>query len=99
MKQLRRDGSLQRSQDLSAWLGIGVGALTLTTVIATGSRRAVEQLAVVRSMIAKPDPRLAVRALSDGLGSVLPTLAPLLTVVVLAAIAASMNKAVVQQMG
>jgi len=89
MKQLRRDGSLQRSQDLSAWLGIGVGALTLTTVIATGSRRAVEQLAVVRSMIAKPDPRLAVRALSDGLGSVLPTLAPLLTVVVLAAIAAS----------
>ena len=28
MKQLRHDGSLQRSQDLSAWVGMGAAALT-----------------------------------------------------------------------
>jgi len=89
MKELRRDGSLQRSQDLSAWLGMGVAALTLPMVLRSGSETAVEQLDVVHSVIADPDPARAVRALSDGLGSVLLTVAPLLAVVVLAAVVAS----------
>ena len=31
MRELRRDGSLQRSQDVSAWLGMGVAGATLVT--------------------------------------------------------------------
>ena len=88
MKQLRRDGALATSQDLSAWLGIGAGALTLPVLLGSGSQAAREQLAVVQRAVASPDPALALTALETGLRSIVPTLAPLLGVVVLAAIAA-----------
>ncbi|WP_182112608.1 MULTISPECIES: flagellar biosynthesis protein FlhB [unclassified Actinotalea] len=89
MKQLRRDGALQRSQDVSAWLGIGTGALMLPMVLGAGSGAATDQLAVVRDAIADPTPEIAVAALWQGMGSILSTLAPLMAVVVIAAIAAS----------
>jgi flagellar biosynthesis protein FlhB len=89
MKELRRDGSLQRSQDVSAWLGIGVGALMLPMVLRSGSGAAVDQLSFVREAVANPSPELAVGALWDGMSSILRTLAPLLGVVVLAAVVAS----------
>lgn len=89
MKEARRDGSLQKSQDLSAWLGVGVGALMLPMVVSSASKAGAEQMAMVRRVIADPDPALATTALSDGLGSVLASLAPLLGAVVLAAIVAS----------
>lgn len=89
MKELRRDGALQKSQDLSAWLGVGSGAVMMPMVIAAGSRAGAEQLATVRQMVADPDPAVAVAALETGLDSVLATLAPLLGAVVLAAIAGS----------
>ncbi len=89
MKEARRDGSLQKSQDLSAWLGVGVGALVLPMVVSSASKAGAEQMAMVRRVIADPDPALATAALSGGLGSVLATLAPLFGAVVLAAIVAS----------
>lgn len=89
MRELRRDGALQRSQDISAWLGIGVGALVLPMVVDAGSGAAVDQLALVHDVAANPTPAVAVTALWDGMGSVLRTLAPLLGVVVLAAVVAS----------
>ncbi len=89
MKELRRDGALQRSQDVSAWLGIGVGALMLPMVLSSGSGAAVDQLTLVRDVVANPTPELAVSALWDGMSSILRTLAPLLAVVVIAAVVAS----------
>jgi len=89
MKQLRHDGALQRSQDLSAWLGIGVGALVLPVVVTAGAAAAHDQLMAVRDVIENPDPALAVAALDQGLASVLLTVGPLLVVVVLAAVAGS----------
>ncbi|NTW40311.1 MAG: EscU/YscU/HrcU family type III secretion system export apparatus switch protein [Cellulomonadaceae bacterium] len=89
MKQLRRDGALQRSQDLSAWLGIGAAAIALPMVLSAGSDAAAAQLMTVRDIIANPDPATAVNALSDGLGSVLRTVMPLLVVTALTAIGAS----------
>lgn len=89
MRQLRRDGALQKSQDLSAWLGIGAAAVVLPTVLTAGSQAGAEQLALVRLVIADPDPALATAALSEGLGSVLVTVGPLLGVSVLAAVVAS----------
>jgi flagellar biosynthetic protein FlhB len=89
MRELRRDGSLQRSQDVSAWVGMGVAGVTLSVVLKAGTDAAVGQLQTVRDVIANPDPALAVRALGEALGSILPTVAPLLAVVVVAAIAGS----------
>ncbi len=89
MREARRKGKLQRSQDLSAWLGIGAGALVLPAVLAAGARAGRDQLRVVQRTIEAPDAGAVTTALGDGLGSVLTTLAPLLAVVVLAAVAAT----------
>ncbi|GEN80608.1 EscU/YscU/HrcU family type III secretion system export apparatus switch protein [Actinotalea fermentans] len=89
MKEARRKGRLQHSQDLSAWLGIGAAALVLPVVLTAGASAGRDQFALLRDVIASPDPEQAVTALGDGLGSMLPTLAPLAAVVVLAAIAAT----------
>ena len=88
-KQLRRDGALERSQDISAWLGIGVAAIMIPIVLSNGTEAARDQLVAVRTVIANPDPALATAALGAGLASVLWTLAPLLAAVVLVAIVAS----------
>jgi flagellar biosynthesis protein FlhB len=89
MREVRRDGSLQRSQDVSAWLGMGVAGVTLSMVLGAGTDAAVDQLRGVRDVIANPDPALALQGLGDGLGSILPTVAPLLAVVVVAAVVGS----------
>ncbi len=89
MRELRRDGSLQRSQDVSAWLGMGVAGVMLSIVLSAGSDAAVDQLTTVRDVIANPDPALAVEALGQGFGSIMPTIAPLLGAVVLTAVIGS----------
>jgi len=89
MKQLRRDGSLQRSQDLSAWLGIGLGGLMIPFVARAAEDAARDQISYVERAIEAPSVEIVTAALGDGLGSVLLTLAPLMGVVVLAAIGAA----------
>ena len=89
MRQLRRDGSLQRSQDVSAWLGMGVAGVMLAVVFSAATDAAVDQLTTVRDVIAHPDPALAVEALGQGMGSIMRTIAPLLGAVVLTAIVGS----------
>lgn len=89
MKEVRRDGSLQRSQDLSAWLGIGIGALMLPWVLGNGRAAALDQLVGVRDVIADPDPQVATTMLVDAMSSVIWTVAPLLVVVVITAVAGS----------
>lgn len=87
MKEVVRKGRLGRSQDLPAWLGLGAAALMLPGVLARAEDAARDQVSTVRDAGRAPSADLAVRALSDGLASVLPTLAPLLVVVVLVALA------------
>lgn len=89
MKELRRDGGLERSQDISAWLGIGVAMVMMPFVLRNGSTAAQDQLMTVRDIIAHPDPAQATIALATGLGSVLWTVAPLLGAVTLTAIVGS----------
>lgn len=89
MKEVRKDGSLQKSQDLSSWLGIGAAAVMLPSVLSNASAAAVEQLTQVREIIANPDPLVLVDMLGDGLDTILRSLTPLLIVVVLAALIAN----------
>lgn len=87
MKELRRKGGLSSSQDLSAWVGLGVAALMLPGVISRGKAAAVDQLAHVRDAALDPASVSVTTVLGDALRSLLPTLAPLLAVVAFAAVA------------
>jgi flagellar biosynthetic protein FlhB len=92
LKELRKKGSLQHSQDLSAWLGIGAGALMLPAVLTSGTAAAREQLANITTAAAAPDAEEAVTMLGDALWSAITTLTPLLGVVVLTAILGSASQ-------
>ena len=89
MKKVRDDGGLGRSQDLSAWLVVGAAAMALPAVISAGAEAARGQLGAVAGAVQNPETATAVRALSDGFDSLLPTLAPVLFVAALAAIVGS----------
>ncbi|MBF0723479.1 MULTISPECIES: EscU/YscU/HrcU family type III secretion system export apparatus switch protein [Sanguibacter] len=89
MKQNRKDGSLQKSQDLSSWLGIGAAAVMLPVVLGRGASAAVDQLSAVRDVVANPDPLVVVDLLGRGLDSILDSVTPMLIVVVIAAIVAN----------
>lgn len=86
MKEVRKDGSLQKSQDVSAWIGIGAAVVTMPMVLDRASSAAMEQLVAVRSVIADPDPLEVVDLLGSGLGSILTSVQPMLIAVVLAAL-------------
>lgn len=87
MKKVREDGQLSRSQDLSAWLGIGAGALALPLTLRNGSQAAQDQLVTVERVISSPEPGLALGALENGLTSLMGTLAPVLVATCVAAVA------------
>lgn len=88
MKELRRDGSLQRSQDLSAWIVVAAAVLVLPLVFSSGREEASRQLAAIEGIAAQPDPLAALAVLQDALWSTVVTLAPMFLVVVLAAFVA-----------
>ncbi|HJX87122.1 MAG TPA: EscU/YscU/HrcU family type III secretion system export apparatus switch protein, partial [Gemmatimonadales bacterium] len=89
MKEVVEKGQLSRSQDMTAWLGVGAAALMLPTTIARGAQSGTEQVLAIGTVAANPNPELAVRILSDALGSVLTTLGPLLGMVALAVLVGS----------
>lgn len=82
MKEVRREGRLSRSQDLTAWVGLGAAALMLPAVATNAWQAAREQLAGVRDVVASPDAAKATAMLGDGLWSVVGTLTPMFAVVV-----------------
>ena len=86
MKQLRKDGSLQRSQDISSWVGIAAAMLTLPLVISHAADAAHSQMAHVKAVAASPEPLVLIDILQNGLLSILATMAPLFAVVVFTAI-------------
>jgi flagellar biosynthetic protein FlhB len=89
LRDVRAEGRLQRSQDLTAWVGIGVAAVAIPATIQTATDASVGQLAVVRDVVAAPSPEAAVEALDAGLGSVMPTVGWLLVLVAVAVLAAA----------
>ncbi|MCU1546782.1 MAG: type secretion protein [Homoserinimonas sp.] len=87
MKDVRSKGQLSRSQDLTAWLGVGAAAIMLPATISLGAAAATDQLFTVGIIASNPDPVLAVQALTDGMGSIIAITSPLLLVVVIAVLA------------
>ncbi len=81
LREARKKGRLSRSQDLTAWLGIGAAAVTMPAAIALGASAGTEQLLTLTSLVDTPTPEAALTALGRGLASVLPTLAVMLAAV------------------
>ncbi|MCQ2002023.1 EscU/YscU/HrcU family type III secretion system export apparatus switch protein [Arthrobacter zhaoxinii] len=81
MKEVRSKGQLSRSEDLTAWVGVGAAALMMPVTISRGSEAGGEILAGVATTIANPDPELALAQMDEGLGTLAFILGPLLGVV------------------
>ncbi len=86
MKKARKDGSLGKSQDLTAWVVVGAAAVTLPVVLERGATAAGGLVLGVREVIRTPEPALAVQALGEGLLAAITAVAPMLAVAALAAI-------------
>lgn len=86
MKEVRKDGSLQKSQDVSAWVGIGSAVVTMPLVLERAAGAAEEQVVTLRSVIANPDPLEVVDLLGTAMGTILTSVQPMLIAVVLAAL-------------
>lgn len=81
LREARQKGRIARSQDLTAWLGIGAAAVMMPAAISAGTAAGTEQLISLTSLMQAPSPEAALGALGRGLASVLPTLGALLTAV------------------
>ncbi|MCC9206036.1 EscU/YscU/HrcU family type III secretion system export apparatus switch protein [Arthrobacter sp. zg-Y769] len=81
MKEVRSKGQLSRSEDLTAWVGVGTAALMMPVTISRGSEAAGEILAGVATTISNPDPEFALVQMNEGLGTLAFILGPMLGVV------------------
>ncbi|MRH30068.1 flagellar type III secretion system protein FlhB [Microbacterium sp. SYP-A9085] len=81
LREARQKGKLSRSQDLTAWLGVGAAAICMPAAVAAGAGAGTEQMILLASVVRDPTPAAAAAALGRGLGSVLATLGPLLATV------------------
>ena len=91
LKEVRRQGRLGRSQDLTAWVGLGAAALMLPTVVSRARQAAMAGFAGLGGVARHPDPDAAVRVLMDGLRAGMSAVLPMLvvTAVVTVAVAAA----------
>lgn len=87
MKEVREKGQLSRSQDLTAWLGIGAAAAMMPAAIDRASHEGTDQLFTVGVVAADPDPLVALEALGAGLASFIDIAGPLFAVVVIVVLA------------
>jgi len=89
MKEVRAKGQLSRSQDLTAWVGVGTAVVMLPGVVSRASNALADQVYTAAAMAAHPDPLVALRALEMALGSLAGILGPMLFTVVAAVTAAA----------
>ncbi len=83
LKDVRRKGQLGRSQDLSAWVGLGAAAVMLPGVLERAQGAALDQMVQVRHVAVTADPAQAVEVLRGGVASAVTTLTPMFVVLVL----------------
>lgn len=89
MREVRQKGQLSRSQDLTAWVGVGAAAIMLPGVISRASNALADQMFTVTAITANPDPAAAVQAMEAGFGSLADILGLLFIVVVVGVLAAA----------
>jgi flagellar biosynthetic protein FlhB len=86
MKEVRAKGQLSKSQDLTAWVAVGVAAVMIPATVTAGAAATSTPFHQLREVMDHPDSAHALRALFDGLGSMGGIILPLLAVVTIAVI-------------
>ncbi|HSP76214.1 MAG TPA: EscU/YscU/HrcU family type III secretion system export apparatus switch protein [Cryobacterium sp.] len=81
MREVRSKGQLSKSQDLTAWVGIGAAAAMTPLTIGLAADAGTDQMIRIRSLVANPQPDLAVQMLVDSLASMGGILTPMLATV------------------
>ncbi|MBC7441949.1 MAG: EscU/YscU/HrcU family type III secretion system export apparatus switch protein [Ramlibacter sp.] len=81
MREVRSKGQLSKSQDLTAWLGIGAAAVMTPVTVGLAAQAGTSQMLSIRTLIARPEPELAVQMLGESLGSMAGILTPMLVTV------------------
>jgi flagellar biosynthesis protein FlhB len=88
-RQVRRDGRLGRSQDLSAWLGMLGASVLLPMTLHLAADRISALVLRVPAVVVKPEPAAALRVLRDGLLAAGVCIAPLCAGLLLLGVAAA----------
>ena len=89
LRDARREGKIQRSADVGAWVGMLAASFVLPMVVTSAGGAATDLLLRVGGVIENPDPAKALELIGLGLKAIALALAPLAAVTVLAAIASS----------
>ncbi|GAB3127263.1 EscU/YscU/HrcU family type III secretion system export apparatus switch protein [Glaciibacter psychrotolerans] len=84
MKDVRSKGKLQKSQDVTAWLGVGAAAVMLPATITAGTAAATHQMFAIGQVAARPQTGTALELLGEGLSTIVPTMSLMLAAVVVA---------------
>lgn len=92
MKEVREKGQLSRSQDLTAWLGIGGAGAMMPVTIERASQAGTDQMFTVGMIAAQPDPLVALEALGQALASFTTILGPFFIVVVIVVLAGAASQ-------
>lgn len=87
LREAREKGQIQTSKDLSSWLGVGAGAATLVLVGQGAADLTTRVFGSLATVIADPQPEVAVALLDQALADAIPVMAPLFVAVVVTAIA------------
>jgi flagellar biosynthetic protein FlhB len=89
MKEVRAKGQLSKSQDLTAWVAVGVAAVMIPATVSAGAAATSAPLYQLREVMDHPDSTHAMQALVGGLGSMGGIILPLLAVVTIAVLVAA----------
>ncbi|MGA7204564.1 MAG: EscU/YscU/HrcU family type III secretion system export apparatus switch protein [Specibacter sp.] len=89
MREVREKGQLSRSQDLTAWVGVGAAAIMIPGVISASANALSDQMFTVTAMVHHPDANAALKALEAGFGSLAGILGMLFAAVTVAVLAAA----------
>ncbi|WP_091608054.1 EscU/YscU/HrcU family type III secretion system export apparatus switch protein [Arthrobacter koreensis] len=87
MKEVREKGQLSRSDDLTAWVGVGAAAAMMPATISRGADKGAESLIRVDSLASNPSPEAALRMFEQGAGGLAYVIGPMLAVVMVAVLA------------
>ncbi len=87
LKEARDKGSIGTSRDLGSWIGVAAAAATFATVGQATADAAGAVLLHLPDVIRSPEPAVALGIGTDAMDAIVPSLAPMLGIVVVAAIA------------
>ncbi|WP_435299665.1 EscU/YscU/HrcU family type III secretion system export apparatus switch protein [Timonella sp. A28] len=89
MKEVRKEGSLQKSQDLGAWAGIGICVALIPFTFSRATDALHEQIAGITHVVKNPEPESALELFNTAMRAPIIVLLPLLIAVFIVAILAN----------